>query len=69
MHPHIQKLLVFGLIALFVLSWSSFLLPRRAPLPLNPEPEEEDIGESAIYNTTLGVRPDLEMILPYLNFC
>ena len=55
MHPHVQKLIIFGLITLFVLSWSIFLLPRRAPLSVNQEEPADETGESAIYNATLGV--------------
>ncbi len=54
MHAHVQKLVIFGLITLLILSWSSFLIPRQ----VSPAPDQETvkpIDESPIYNQTLGV--------------
>ena len=55
MHPHIQKLLIFALIAFLLISWSSFFLPRQTPPSLDQEPNQVT-DESPIYNQTLGVR-------------
>jgi len=53
MHPNVQKLLVFGLITFFVVTWSSFLgqggLPSKA--------EETKKSKNPILNSTLGVCP------------
>ena len=54
MHPQIQKVVIFGLVTLFIVSWSSFLLPRRTTL--SPDAEiTQNLGESPIFNETLGV--------------
>ncbi len=54
MHPNVQKLVVFGLTALFIISWSSFLLPNSGLLALRPE-RADALQENPIYNNTLGV--------------
>ena len=47
---YLQKLLVFGLIVLFIVSWSIFLLPSRSSSESRrPEPD------TSVFNTTLGV--------------
>lgn len=47
---YFQKLLVFGLIVLFIISWSIFLLRGRSSSESN-RPE----SDNSVFNTTLGV--------------
>ncbi|KAL6716211.1 hypothetical protein ACLMJK_005777 [Lecanora helva] len=63
MHPLVQKVAIFGLITLFIVSWSTFLLPHRtSSLPESQSLEKSD--DNPIYNETLGFQKVFALALP-----
>lgn len=56
MHPNIQKLIIFGLVTLFLISWTSFIRQSGLSSFTHHEAEKTEPSRNPIDNSTLGVR-------------
>ena len=55
MNPHVQKAVIFGLVLLFLIAWTTFLLPQSRLPTIHRNKKQNTTIADPIDNATLGV--------------